>query len=208
MRDSSVDPPMTPRETNGPISPSDHLPALKRANGPNSESDHLVPLRIEVPFFIRTESPGSDDFRFAIESPEQVLLHRAEELLDRQLTVEDLCELFTIGLRTWVACLEKRRKAAIPKLRPRCVRRASARGVRGVILRAVWERDAGQCTFVGSDGDRCTGRRLLEFGRIGPIAPKIETKTEHLRLLCRPHFLYEAGLALAAAGREQGEPSP
>ena len=38
------------------------------------------------------------------------------------------------------------------------------------VKRAVWERDRGQCTFVGEAGHRCHARKFLEFDHVDPVA--------------------------------------
>jgi hypothetical protein len=60
------------------------------------------------------------------------------------------------------------------------------------IRRAVWERDRGQCTFVGADGHRCTARRFLEFDHREPVARGGKPSVEGIRLRCRTHNQYEA----------------
>ena len=86
-----------------------------------------------------------------------------------------------------------------PKSRPRCFRRASARGIPCRIVRAVWVRDGGHCAFVSDSGRRCTGRRLLEITPIAPLAEEIGTRVEDFRLLCGGHVEYEKTRALDAA---------
>ena len=56
------------------------------------------------------------------------------------------------------------------------------------VLREVYARDGGQCTFVSRDGRRCTARGFLElhhhettFARGG------EATVDNLRLTCRAH---------------------
>jgi 5-methylcytosine-specific restriction endonuclease McrA len=93
--------------------------------------------------------------------------------------------------------LEKRKIAATArphKTRPSVRKRhipASAR-------RAVWERDRGQCTFVGANGTRCEERRFLEFDHIEPVARGGEATAHNIRLRCRTHNQYEAERAFGA----------
>lgn len=58
----------------------------------------------------------------------------------------------------------------------------------------MWQRDGGRCTFVGSNGLRCTERGQLEFDHIHPHADGGPTTAANLRLLCRRHNQYEARL--------------
>jgi hypothetical protein len=76
----------------------------------------------------------------------------------------------------------------------------SSRYIPAPIRRAVYERDNGQCTYVGDNGRRCTERDRLEFhhdnrpyGRGGDHDPS------NIRLMCRTHNQY---LAERDYGRE------
>jgi hypothetical protein len=62
------------------------------------------------------------------------------------------------------------------------------RAVLRAVLRAVYQRDAGQCTFVSADGKRCSERGFLEFHHHDqPFARGGEATVENLRLVCRAH---------------------
>ena len=69
---------------------------------------------------------------------------------------------------------------------------AQPRYVPAHVKRAVWERDRGQCTFVGAAGQRCPARKFLEFGHIDPVARGGQATVERVRLRCRGHNQYEA----------------
>ena len=59
-------------------------------------------------------------------------------------------------------------------------------------LRAtIWERDGGQCAFVGAVG-RCTERGFLEYHHRIPFSDGGATHTDNLELRCRAHNAYEA----------------
>lgn len=77
-----------------------------------------------------------------------------------------------------------------PQTALRLSRRAPVKGsslIPAPIRRAVWARDGGRCTFVGSEGIRCTSRRMLEIDHRIPRASGGAGSVENLRLLCRPH---------------------
>ena len=78
-------------------------------------------------------------------------------------------------------------------IRPRSSRdaRQRARHVPAAVKRAVWERDGGQCAFVGHDG-RCRERGFLEIHHVVPFAAGGETVVDNLQLRCRAHNAYEA----------------
>ena len=65
--------------------------------------------------------------------------------------------------------------------------------------RAVYERDAGQCTFVSEDGRRCAARRSLEIDHVQPFAEGGASTSDNLRLRCRAHNQYRACLHFGTA---------
>jgi 5-methylcytosine-specific restriction endonuclease McrA len=65
------------------------------------------------------------------------------------------------------------------KLRSRYIPRA--------VVREVHRRDAGQCTFVSSEGKRCCERGFLELHHRVPYANGGAPTAENLTLVCRVH---------------------
>ncbi len=57
--------------------------------------------------------------------------------------------------------------------------------------RAVWERDGGQCSFIGAQG-RCGETGFLEFHHVLSYADGGETTIANIELRCRPHNSHEA----------------
>lgn len=64
------------------------------------------------------------------------------------------------------------------------------------VRRAVWERDAGCCSWVGPTGHHCGSKHQLEFDHIVPFALGGEATVEQVRLLCRAHNRRWAQLTL------------
>ncbi|HET9252192.1 MAG TPA: hypothetical protein VFP58_08755, partial [Candidatus Eisenbacteria bacterium] len=58
------------------------------------------------------------------------------------------------------------------------------------VRHAVWNRDGGRCTFVGTNGHRCDSGKFLEFDHVDPR--NRQDTVEGLRLRCRVHNQYEA----------------
>jgi 5-methylcytosine-specific restriction endonuclease McrA len=58
------------------------------------------------------------------------------------------------------------------------------------VRHAVWNRDQGRCTFVGTNGHRCHSESFLEFDHVDPR--RREDSVPGLRLRCRAHNQYEA----------------
>jgi hypothetical protein len=70
-------------------------------------------------------------------------------------------------------------------------RRQHSRYIPAAVRRAVWKRDAGRCTYVGTDG-RCRETGLLEYHHVVPYANGGEATVANLQLACRRHNASEA----------------
>jgi hypothetical protein len=66
-------------------------------------------------------------------------------------------------------------------------RTSNSRYIPRAVVREVYRRDAGQCTFVSSEGKRCSERGFLELHRHEPYAKGGDATAENLRLVCRAH---------------------
>jgi 5-methylcytosine-specific restriction endonuclease McrA len=55
------------------------------------------------------------------------------------------------------------------------------------VRRAVFERDAGQCTYVSPAGHRCGSRWQLELDHVQPAALGGASTVENTRLRCKAH---------------------
>lgn len=55
------------------------------------------------------------------------------------------------------------------------------------VLREVFARDGGQCTFIGPKGNRCSERGMLEVHHVRAFAFGGEATVENLRMVCRAH---------------------
>ena len=123
-------------------------------------------------------------------------LRHAQALLSHAVSRGDVAQVIDRALDALIARLERRkvgavrcpRKTVTEMARPQRRRRYIPAG----IGRAVWERDQGQCTFVGANGKRCSSRRFLEFDHVEPVARGGKTSVAGMRLRCRAHNQYEA----------------
>ena len=120
-------------------------------------------------------------------------LRYAQALLSHQAPSGDVAEVLDRALDALIPKLEKTKFAATDK--PRASRRRSSvsnRHMPAAVKRAVWERDGGQCTFVGPAGHRCAARKFLEFDHGEEVARGGEATVENIRLRCRGHNQFEA----------------
>ena len=65
--------------------------------------------------------------------------------------------------------------------------RRRSRYIPAAIRRAVFERDAGRCTYVDARGERCRETHSLELHHRDPFGKQGEHSTENLTLHCRSH---------------------
>jgi hypothetical protein len=118
-------------------------------------------------------------------------IEQARELLSHALPSGDLGALFE---RAIDALLERELKRRLGAGKPR-KRRPLAAGSRHVpveILRLVWDRDDGQCTFTDEQGRRCSARRHLTIEHRHPYALGGPPTADNLCLLCAAHNAHAA----------------
>jgi hypothetical protein len=119
-------------------------------------------------------------------------LRHAQELLSHALPSGDLAQVLDRALDALICKLEKRKFGATDKPRPQPKSSRSKRHVPAHVRREVWERDQGQCTFVGDTGRRCEARKLVEYDHVDPIARGGIATVRSIRLRCRAHNQLEA----------------
>lgn len=68
-----------------------------------------------------------------------------------------------------------------------------SRRIPAFVRRAVWQRDRGQCAFIGPHG-RCRERAWLEFHHVLPYAAGGPASIENISLRCRAHNAFEGAL--------------
>jgi 5-methylcytosine-specific restriction endonuclease McrA len=117
-------------------------------------------------------------------------LRRVQDLIRHSIPSGDLPEIFDHGLTLLLRDLERAKLARANRPRPAPRVATNTRHVPAAVRRAVWDRDGGQCAFVGVDG-RCRERGFLEFHHVTPFADGGETTAANVELRCRSHNLFE-----------------
>lgn len=143
----------------------------------------------------RVKPLGSHSFavQFTLSRNGHDQLRYAQALLGHQIPSGDLAQVFERALDALVGQLERRKFAATARPRPGQRRSpAPGRHIPAHVRRAVWERDGGQCTFVGETGRRCSAHTRLEFDHVLEVARGGEATVVNLRLRCRAHNQYQA----------------
>jgi hypothetical protein len=79
-------------------------------------------------------------------------------------------------------------RSAQPRAAKARAAKAHSRYIPRTVVREVHQRDAGQCTFVSSEGKRCSERGYLELHHHErPFARGGKATVENLRLVCHAH---------------------
>jgi 5-methylcytosine-specific restriction endonuclease McrA len=144
-------------------------------------------------------STGPERFllQVTIDGTTRAKIRYLQTLLSHAVPSGDVAQVLDRALDALIVNLEKRKFGAVAgprRARPNERRRHIPAGIR----RMVWERDGGQCTFVGANGTRCHAQRFLEFDHIDPVARGGLSVIQNLRPRCRTHNQYEAERALGA----------
>jgi hypothetical protein len=163
----------------------------------------LAPAQVDAPapsLLSPPEPPSPPRFIIHATIPKAThdKLRYAQELLSHAVPSGDVAQLLDRALDSLIAQLERRKFAATrrPSAHPRSSTRR--RHIPARVRRAVWERDRGQCTFVGASGHRCGARKFLEFDHADPVALGGKPTLDRIRLRCRVHNHLEAVRALGA----------
>jgi hypothetical protein len=152
------------------------------------ESDQLAPARVEFPAMVPRVL-----LQLTIDEDVQMKLRYAQALLSHVVPSGDIAKVFDRALDALIAQTEKRKFGATTNPRPRdSAAPARTRHIPAQVRRAVWERDGGQCTFLGENGHRCGARRFLEFDHVDPVARGGRATESGIRLRCRAHNQFEA----------------
>jgi hypothetical protein len=118
-----------------------------------------------------------------------------QNLLCREIPSGDPAAIFDRALDLLLQDVEKKKLAAAAKPRPPRATRDGSRDNPAHVVRAVWQRDGGQCAFVGRSG-RCTERRFLEWHHVQPYGHQGPATVDNISLRCRGHTVYESALVL------------
>jgi len=139
---------------------------------------------------VKPLSPQSYDIQFTMSERAHDLLCAAQALLG--LPPRQVAQVVERALELLVPQLEKRKYAATSNPRPGRSSSRNPRHIPAEVMRTVWERDGGQCTYVSESGHRCEATRRIEFDHVLEVARGGEATVEGLRLRCRAHNQYQA----------------
>jgi hypothetical protein len=158
-------------------------PAPSQWSGPSVSSTCPGTGESPAPFKLEPLSASSYRIQFTASTELYAKIEKARELLSHALPTGDLAALFERALDELIERETKRRMGAG---RPRKQRKLKldSRHIPVEVARAVWERDASQCTFVDAEGRRCSERRFLTLEHRHPFALGGPPTVENICLLC------------------------
>ncbi|HSB18813.1 MAG TPA: HNH endonuclease [Anaeromyxobacteraceae bacterium] len=198
--------------------PAPRLPAP--APGGAAAVDHPEPLALTVPVrppnrpSLDPVSAGEWSARLTIDRAFKEDLETLKCLLSHKIPDGNLSDVLREAVRCAIEKHGRRRGAVKPEQKrkpatPRSARPGERQPIPAEVRRAVFERDAGQCTYVSADGHRCLSRWQLELDH-QPAALGGPSTTENLRLRCRVHNALHAektfGRAFMARYRQRPGP--
>jgi hypothetical protein len=137
-------------------------------------------------------SPTRYRYQLTIDDEALALLERARELASHA-SGDDL-DLLKRMLRAFIEDQGRRRFATTAKPRDPKGRGNGSRHIPAAVRRAVYQRDNGQCGYVGPDGRRCGSRRHLQFHHDDPYRTGGEATVDNVTLRCGPHNRLEEQL--------------
>jgi hypothetical protein len=124
-------------------------------------------------------------------------LKLAKDMLSHAIPSGDEAQILDRALTLLLVDLARQKFAATEKPRPGRQTAEDPRDMPAEVKRAVWVRDLGRCTFVGTNGHRCNERRFIEFDHKTPWAANGKPTLGNARLLCRQHNQYASKLFFA-----------
>jgi hypothetical protein len=120
-------------------------------------------------------------------------LQRLRALMRHSVPDGDPATIVERALRLLLHQVERQKVAAAARPRGGSAGAPAGRTIPATVRRAVWTRDAGRCTFDGTDG-RCGETAFLEFHHVVPFAAGGGATADNIQLRCRAHNAHEAML--------------
>ena len=154
-------------------------PRLPENSRPPAQPGTVKPLSAER---FSVNFTADKEFRELLEEVRALLSH-AEPKGD---LLDVLKKRFGVGRKP------RRVRLSASEARAAAVGSKHTRHVAAAVLREVYVRDQGCCTFCADDGRRCGDRRLLQLDHAIPHAEGGEPTVANLRLRCRTHNLHTA----------------
>ncbi len=171
------------------VTPLPGCPAIMLEHGPSTAAPGACTEPAPAPAPKPRVQPLSAS-SYRVEFTASAALHdklvKAQNLLGHAIPSGDLAALFERAIEALLEAETKRRFGA-GKPRKRRAIEPGSRHVPVEVARVVWKRDGGQCTYLDSEGRRCSERRFVTVEHIEPHALGGPATVENLSLLCSSH---------------------
>jgi len=138
-------------------------------------------------------SPERYKLQVTIDEETRAVLRQAQDLMRHSLPSGDPAVIVSRALRLLVDDLLKKKSAATSKPRKSRQPADGSRTISAAVMREVWRRDGGRCTFEGLRG-RCLERGALEYHHVVPYAMGGDATAGNIELRCRAHNAHQARL--------------
>lgn len=156
------------------------------------------PAEAPLPSVIEPVAEGVYYLKVPIFTETYEALIKLQDLFRHQVPTGDPAPIVAHAISALLNDAERRRWARTSA--PRAGREdSSTRYIPAFVRREVWQRDDGQCAFVGRDG-RCQERSFLEFHHVVPFAAGGHATVDNIQLRCRAHNVYETAVWFGAPG--------
>ncbi len=179
-----------PREPQKPAIPTQLSP--DEVAMPNATPDAVATCAAPVkPAVVEPLSPS----RYGIHFTASAELHDKLERLSDLMPGDDLASVIEAAVTLKIERLEAKRFGKAKKPRKSLDEADTSPGSRYVsapVKRFVYERDGGQCTYVGKDGRRCTARKDLEYHHHDPHGRGGDRSANNISLKCTTHNQLQA----------------
>ena len=155
---------------------------------------HAQPARPSVAdrSSVKPLSSQSLELKVTIERSTHEKLLYLQDLLSHLVPSGGLAQVLDRAFDLAIGQLEKRRFGATDRPLREPQPATSPRHIPTRVMREVWQRDQGRCTFVSEAGRRCPATRHIQFDHVLEVARGGEATVENLRLRCRPHNQHTA----------------
>jgi len=163
------------------------------------------PVESPKPATVAPLSPRRFALQVTIDQETHDKLRRAQELIG--FASRDVASVLDRSLTLLVAELEKKKFAATQRPRKASTVCKDPRTIPAEVMRAVFARDGGRCTYVSPTGERCSERSRLEYDHVIPLALGGVSDVSNVRMLCRPHNQLEAERAFGRGFMESRRPA-
>jgi 5-methylcytosine-specific restriction endonuclease McrA len=192
------DVPTAVRPIASPVNASEQAPlapAQVRTVPPAPSLQPAAPPLITKP---RTEPLGAERYsvKFTIDRETHAQLEELRALMRHQVPDGDVGKILARAVALLLKQVRRQKFAETPT--PRSARTGmptserASRHIPAAIRRAVWERDAGCCTYVSDGGRRCNAREFIEFDHVEAWVWTHSHPIDGITLRCRAHNQHRA----------------